>query len=303
MAFLDNSGDIILDAVLTDVGRMRLARGDGSFQITAFALGDDEIDYSLYNANHPSGSAYYDLSIKQTPILESFTNNASFMKSKLMSINRFDLFYLPVLKLNQLIKGTAKHSSGVYVVPVDSATSTNASLQNATGILNGFNPSIGENYIRIDQGIDNSAQPPTIELQPSLRETQYAVRMYNDLGSIYSPSANGGQGLARPSSIDDDGIATYFFSLTANNTFVQINRDVTTTSANQVIAGSRGTILSFKVAASENLRSSYSLFTELGGSGLTVNGVSSLRYVDTFIEIEGVTTGYKIEIPIRYIKA
>ena len=303
MAFLDNSGDIILDAVLTDVGRMRLAKGDGSFQITAFALADDEIDYSLYNANHPSGSAYYDLSIKQTPILESFTNNASFMKSKLMSINRFDLFYLPVLKLNQLIKGTAKHSSGVYVVPVDSATSTNASLQNATGILNGFNPSIGENYIRIDQGIDNSAQPPTIELQPSLRETQYAVRMYNDLGSIYSPSANGGQGLARPSSIDDDGIATYFFSLTANNTFVQINRDVTTTSANQVIAGSRGTILSFKVAASENLRSSYSLFTELGGSGLTVNGVSSLRYVDTFIEIEGVTTGYKIEIPIRYIKA
>lgn len=303
MAFLDNSGDIILDAVLTDVGRMRLARGDGSFQITAFALGDDEIDYSLYNPNHPSGSAYYDLSIKQTPILESFTNNASFMKSKLMSINRFDLFYLPVLKLNQLVAGTAKHSSGVFVVPVDSTTSTNASLQNATGILNGFNPSLGENYIRIDQGIDNSAQPPTIELQPSLRETQYAVRMYNDLGSIYSPSANGGQGLARPSSIDDDGIATYFFSLTANNTFVQINRDVTTTSANQVIAGSRGTILSFKIAASENLRSSYSLFTEIGGSGLTVNGVSSLRYIDTFIEIEGVTTGYKLEIPVRYIKA
>jgi hypothetical protein len=82
MAFLDNSGDIILDAVLTDVGRMRLAKGDGSFQITAFALADDEIDYSLYNANHPSGSAYFDLSIKQTPILESFTNNASFMKSK-----------------------------------------------------------------------------------------------------------------------------------------------------------------------------------------------------------------------------
>ena len=43
MAFLDNSGDIILDAVLTDTGRMRLARGDGSFKIMKFALGDDEI--------------------------------------------------------------------------------------------------------------------------------------------------------------------------------------------------------------------------------------------------------------------
>lgn len=303
MAFLDNSGDIILDAVLTDVGRMRLAKGDGSFQITAFALGDDEIDYSLYNANHPSGSAYYDLSIKQTPILESFTNNASFMKSKLMSINRFDLFYLPVLKLNQLKNSTAKHSSGVFVVTVDNATSTNASLQNASGIMNGFNPAIAENYIRIDQGIDNSAQPPSIELPPALRETQYSVKMHNDLGSIYSPSANGGQGIARPSSIDDDGIATYFFSLTANNTFVVTNTDTTTNSNVQVIAGSRGTILSFKIAASENLRSSYSLFTEIGGSGLTVNTVSSLRYIDTFIEVEGVTTGYKIEIPIRYIKA
>jgi hypothetical protein len=303
MAFLDNSGDIILDAVLTDVGRMRLAKGDGSFQITAFALGDDEIDYSLYNANHPSGSAYYDLSIKQTPILESFTNNASFMKSKLMSINRFDLFYLPVLKLNQLVKGAAKHSSNVFIVTVDNATSTNASLQNVNGILNGFNPSIGENYVRIDQGIDNSAQPPTIELSPALKETQYAIRMHNDLGSIYSPSANGGQGLARASSIDDDGIATYFFSLTANNTFVGVNSDTSTTSTNQVIAGSRGTSLRFKIAASENLRSSYSLFTEIGGSGLTVQGVTSLRYIDTFIEIEGVTTGYKIEIPVRYIKA
>ena len=69
MAFLDNSGDIILDAVLTDTGRMRLAKGDGSFKITKFALGDDEINYQLYrNINNPegrspSGSAFYDLAI------------------------------------------------------------------------------------------------------------------------------------------------------------------------------------------------------------------------------------------------
>ena len=74
MAFLDNSGDIILDAVLTDLGRERLSRGDGSFRIVKFALGDDEIDYTLYrNANsslgaHPSGSAYYDIQILQTPV-------------------------------------------------------------------------------------------------------------------------------------------------------------------------------------------------------------------------------------------
>ena len=53
MGFLDNSGDIILDAVLTDLGRNRLARGDGSFQIAWFALGDDEVNYGLYISYKP----------------------------------------------------------------------------------------------------------------------------------------------------------------------------------------------------------------------------------------------------------
>ena len=85
MAFLDNSGDIILDAVLTDTGRKRLAAGDGSFKIAKFALGDDEIDYALYDRNHASGSAYYDLNILQTPVLEAFTNNTSVLNSKLIT--------------------------------------------------------------------------------------------------------------------------------------------------------------------------------------------------------------------------
>ena len=106
MAFLDNTGDIVLDAVLTDAGRKRLAQGDGSFRIVKFAFGDDEVDYTLYrNSNsvagrHPSGSAYYDLNILQTPVLEAFTNNTSMMKSKLVTYSRNDLLYLPVVKLN-----------------------------------------------------------------------------------------------------------------------------------------------------------------------------------------------------------
>ena len=103
MAFLDNSGDIILDAVLTDTGRARLAKGDGSFKIAKFAFGDDEINYSSYNGNHTSGSAYYDLEILQTPIFEAFTNNGSTMKSKLVSLTNNNLLFLPVLKLNQVV--------------------------------------------------------------------------------------------------------------------------------------------------------------------------------------------------------
>ena len=86
MAFLDNSGDIILDAVLTEVGRKRLAEatrnGGNGAKVTAFSVGDDEINYSQYDLNNPSGSNYADLEILQTPILEAFTQanaNINFM--------------------------------------------------------------------------------------------------------------------------------------------------------------------------------------------------------------------------------
>ena len=68
MGFLDNSGDIILDVVLTDHGRKELSKGDGSFKITKFALGDEEVDYELYDATHASGSSYYDLEILQNNV-------------------------------------------------------------------------------------------------------------------------------------------------------------------------------------------------------------------------------------------
>ena len=99
MGFQDNSGDIILDVVLTDEGRKRLAKADGSFEIVKFACGDDEINYSLYNLN--TGSAYQDLSILQTPVLEAFTNNASSMKSMLVSIPRTNILFMPILRLNE----------------------------------------------------------------------------------------------------------------------------------------------------------------------------------------------------------
>ena len=98
MAFLDNSGDIILDAVLTDIGRKRMAAGD--FKITKFAIGDDEIDYTLYNKNHPSGSAYYDLEILQTPVLEAFTQINANINYGLTSFSQLDLLYLPSIKIN-----------------------------------------------------------------------------------------------------------------------------------------------------------------------------------------------------------
>ena len=124
MGFQDNSGDIILDVVLTDEGRRRLSRGDGSFEIVKFALGDDEINYSLYNATASNGQE--DVEILQTPILEAFTNNASSMKSMLVSIPRNDILFMPILRLNEKETQSSQHSDGVFIVAVDADTEDNS---------------------------------------------------------------------------------------------------------------------------------------------------------------------------------
>ena len=71
MGYLDNS-IITVDAILTKKGRELLARGDGSFKITQFALSDDEIDYTLYNPTHPSGSALYGEAIANIKLPRSY---------------------------------------------------------------------------------------------------------------------------------------------------------------------------------------------------------------------------------------
>jgi hypothetical protein len=75
-----------------------LARGDGSFAITQFALSDDEIDYTMYNPTHPSGSAFYGQAIDNMPLLEAFPNENQIMKYKLATLPR-GTAKLPVLDL------------------------------------------------------------------------------------------------------------------------------------------------------------------------------------------------------------
>ena len=71
MGYLDNSS-VTVDAILTRRGRELLSRNDGSFRITQFALGDDEIDYTLYNENHPDGSQFFGEAIENLPLVEAF---------------------------------------------------------------------------------------------------------------------------------------------------------------------------------------------------------------------------------------
>ncbi len=97
MGYLNNSV-ITVDAILTTKGRELLAANDGSFRITQFALSDDEIDYTLYNPTHPSGSAFYGEAIDGMPLLEAFPEDSQIVKYKLATLPR-GTAKLPVLNL------------------------------------------------------------------------------------------------------------------------------------------------------------------------------------------------------------
>ena len=87
MAYL-NSTTVTVDAILTTKGRELMARNDGSFRITQFALSDDEIDYTLYNSSHPSGSAFYGEAIQNMPLLQAFPDETQDLKYKLITLPR-----------------------------------------------------------------------------------------------------------------------------------------------------------------------------------------------------------------------
>ncbi len=311
MAFLDNSGDIILDAVLTDTGRARLAKGDGSFKIAKFALGDDEIDYALYNLDNPNGSAYFDLEIMQTPILEAFTNNTSTMKSKLISIPRTNILYLPVMRLNAASEGGGTSGGlalidNIIYVAVDTSTQ-NSFLKPFNGsIIGGVDPEKTPLQVVIDQGLDTTEISYTQPLSGDLIETQYIIEIDNRFGSIVGKNGTEGNLITvNPSFIDDDQVASYYLSQGTDTNFVKTITGETTQSRVSVLKGPTGTRLMFLIKASLDLQSSTFLFERLGTQSSLADGTGTpqnIYQIDSVVRITGATTGYRIDVPVRFIK-
>jgi hypothetical protein len=293
-SFLDNDGDIILDAVLTDYGRQLLAKGDGSFNITKFALGDDEIDYQLFDLT--ASVALQDTSIMSTPILEAFTNNAASMKSRLLTINIENLLYLPVVKANTILRPTGSFSNGFsgYVVPVIVTNATNTELESfktngafAGGVLIG-----DKNTLAVDQGLDSPNTDKNTSLlvsNPELYEREYNVYLDYRLGQIQDQI---------PLSIDDDGIAVYRFTSDNSAYVTQIVSD----DPSRPIAGNQGTRLQFTLQPKQILRDTNTYFDSLGNSAQSIIAGTTHKTIRSSISIEGITTGCSVEIPILYAK-
>jgi hypothetical protein len=296
MSFLDNSGDIILDAVLTDHGRKLLAKGDGSFRIAKFALGDDEIDYSLYVS--ATGSAYTDLSILQTPCFEAFTNNRSSMNSTLLSIADNNLLYLPVIKVNQLVAGTEFHSDGTVKVAVNTTTAN--AFSDSLKVMNGADLSSNPRFIRLDQGFDNIAQSPKKQVDSSLGETSYFITIDNRFGTINSKFS----GIEAPIAYIDDDLQKTYVVTQNDQEFVRMNGSTDEDDTTQTLAGSRFSILEFAIGGSVDL-SGGSHFADHGTSGTLSDdsGTSTYNSISTTVVVQGATTGYRVEIPVTFIRS
>ena len=239
MAFLDNSGDIILDAVLTDVGRKRMA--DGTFAITKFGLGDDDINYQLYNKNHPSGSAYYDLEILQSPVREA-TTMAGHIEYGLLDITNLNLLYLPAIKANpgsttgrptawtkafDQALGPAQLRGGVYYLAANTNTynlftgSAGAARPQAVERLDGTLTVSGETtrgYILIETGIDtttvtaNSSNRAAYIEGTGMLDTTFTV----SANSLFFVGIQGPVGSSNVTNSDPGGTETLSLTLNFN---------------------------------------------------------------------------------------
>ena len=144
------------------------------------------------------------------------------MKSKLISIPRNNLLFLPILKLNEVFDASTKRfTDGTFLIAVDDASETELEVTSAgvsiDGVLMGETPSRGGNRIRVDQGLDTTQISPGRTLDPLLVETQYMVEMDNRLGSIVSRDD---ADRASVSFVDDDSIATYYLSRGTDSEYV-----------------------------------------------------------------------------------
>ena len=331
MAFLDNSGDIILDAVLTETGRRRMA--EGNFSISKFALGDDEIDYSLYDKNHPSGSAYYDLTVLQTPVFEAFTQINAGINYGLIATLPDDLLYMPVLKHNALSLGLGNVDtvSNVFLLRDTSGDSTaTIASRIGTNLSMPGNSSAPSNYILIEGGLDTgftttpigtSGNRQTYLVNEGLVDREVFVFfdsrfingvLFNTTDSMFNNSGTSNTFDGRIT-VSQRGLLTSIGNGITNYKSVrgrtianEVYRPTSDTNTEQdisVIGGPR----SIAVALTPQIKGALDAeYVQYGTTGATAASVGlttgTYDFIDTAIYIQGATTLMSIQLPIRIIR-
>tara|TARA_B100001093_G_C26859629_1_gene1029262 strand:- start:2203 stop:2853 length:651 start_codon:yes stop_codon:yes gene_type:complete len=157
MGYLDNSS-VTVDAVLTKRGRELLATGN--LQITKFALGDDEIDYNLWDPGHDNGSNYYGEAIENLPMLEGFTNDPQTLKYKLITLPK-NTQVLPVVTVAESSVVLSLPGASTIISPQTSNISNgNQQLGYTFTVGNADIVSIGANALPANSNITNTTHTP-----------------------------------------------------------------------------------------------------------------------------------------------
>jgi len=331
MGFLDNSGDIILDAVLTDVGRKRMAQGN--FKITKFAIGDDEIDYGLYNKAHASGSAYYDLQILQTPVMEAFTQTNAGINYGLLTVTATDLLYLPVLDINDkglssTVVPNATYGKDLYYI-ADPTADTPTNLTTDLGDTKYYaisNATTGP-AILIEAGLNTTdlkgtaANRKTYLLNSNLVDNFFFVYYDNRfISTILGPTAQAtfnntneqdgtatlGYDLKRAAPISTDmQLENYSAARIAapTNGVLYNASDATADTATSVITGPRSSFTVLNVSINPNLATEYSKYGSVNSQVFSAGGSTKrYDYLDTILYVQGARTGIQLQVPLRIIK-
>ena len=185
MGYLDNSS-ITVDAILTKRGRELLARNDGSFRITQFALGDDEIDYTLFNENHPNGSQFSGEAIENMPLIEAIPDEENIMRHKLITLPR-GTSKLPIVTANV----------SKIVLSLGSSTVVNPATLNFNGLANlaepsGYSATIADRRLLVSfQGTGTKSAQSTVNPYSSTAVSETVIGSGFQLTAINSISLFG----------------------------------------------------------------------------------------------------------------
>jgi hypothetical protein len=170
MAYLNNN-ILTVNAVLTKKGREILAK-TGGLNITAFALADDEIDYTQFNPNHPLGSAYYDIAIRNTPIMEPITDESQSMKYKLVTLND-GITSVPTISVAQSVITVDRDYTGEILISPSTNPTYNVTL-GYTSIL--ANKNVGTLVVTETNSLNStSATIPTFSGDLTSQTSQVVV--------------------------------------------------------------------------------------------------------------------------------
>ena len=326
MAFLDNSGTIIIDAIITEIGRKKMAQGN--FKIIKFALGDDEVDYRHYSASGLT-TALQDAKITAQPLFEALSEPNAVIDYGLTTFDRQDLLYLPVIKANNKIRGFAKPSGSYYYISANTQTSRKLKTVFKDNDYFIESDSLSKTKIVFEAGIDNRIHADKENRQRLLINNGFLDNYFNiycdtrfienvlstDSSSIFRNDLSGALkqelkllSTAVPVSMHPiiDQYGTYIIEGAADHIY-QYNTVVNSHTLSAIL-GPRGTMAALNLKLFPELRGDsnhspdnrYSLFGETDQT--LFGGADKYDYIDTSIYIEGLSSNARLQIPIRIIR-